>query len=90
MLGIATETVQMGVSFQLTTCDNHKVTVRMAQPLQELIHRLIEVHSVVRRYNEMHCNSYILLDDMHNFDMEGYNKAVKLIRQHPEHYITAD
>jgi len=23
-------------------------------------------------------------------DMEGYNKAVKLIHQHPDHYITAD
>ena len=37
VLGIATETDQMGMYFQLTTCDNHKVTVRMAQPLQELI-----------------------------------------------------
>jgi len=23
-------------------------------------------------------------------DMEGYNKAVKLIHQYPDHYITAD
>lgn len=90
VLGIATETDQMGTSFQLTTCDNHKVTVRMAQPLQELIQGLIEVHGIVRNPKEMQCNSYILLNDMQNFDMEGYNKAVKLIHQHPDHYITAD
>jgi len=86
VLGIATETDQMGMSFQLTTCHNHKVTVHMAQPLQELIQGLIEVHGVVRSSKEMHCNSYILLNDMQNFDMEGYNKAVKLIHQHQADY----
>jgi len=30
------QTDQMGTSFQLTTCDNHKVTVRMTQPVRIL------------------------------------------------------
>lgn len=90
VLGMATETDHMGTSFQLMTSDNYRVTVRMGQPLQELITGLIEVHGVVRNQREMHCNTYILLNDGQNFDMEGYDKAVKLIHQHPDHYITAD
>jgi len=77
-----TETDQMGTSFQLTTCDNNKVTVHMTQPLQELI----QVHCVVSSCKEMHCHSSILLNDMQNFDMESYNKAVKLIHQHRADY----
>lgn len=89
VLGLASDTDTIGMSFQLTTSDNMKVCVRMLQALPELVQGLCEIHGVVKGKKELLCNNYILFPDTHNFDMESYNKAVKLSIAHPEHYIVS-
>jgi len=86
LLGLATSVERNGLSFQLTTSDNQNIVVRLQEPLQELVHGLVEIHGSVTGRTEVICHDYILFSDelSQTFDMEAYNKAVLLMQKCPE------
>lgn len=90
LLGKAGMIDSSGRSFQLTTSDDQKVTVRLQEPFQDLIHDLIEVHGNVVNRTEILCSSFVLFPESasKDFDLESYDKAVRMMNSFPEHYIT--
>jgi len=75
-----------GLSFQLTSSDNQNIVVHLQEPLQELVHGLVEVHGSVTGGSEVTCYDYILFSDemSQTFDMESYNKAITMMQKFAE------
>ncbi|KAI0220829.1 hypothetical protein LSAT2_027702 [Lamellibrachia satsuma] len=85
VLGKAHHPDSNGMMFKLTASDGQDVTIRMTEPLQELIQGLVEVQGQINERNEVICQSYILFpgENTENFDMTLYNKAIQLMKQVP-------
>jgi len=86
VLGLATSVDRNGLSFQLTSSDNQNIVVHLQEPLQELVHGLVEVHGSVTGSSEVTCYDYILFSDemSQTFDMESYNKAITMMQKFAE------
>merc|ERR1711860_42653 len=87
LLGTASEPDNSGTSFKLKTCDDHTVTVRLQEPLQEYVQGLTEVHGEIQG-KEILAQSYVVFppEVSQNFDMAQYNKAVGLMAGNPQYY----
>ncbi|KAG8222239.1 hypothetical protein J437_LFUL001437 [Ladona fulva] len=70
-----------GMGFEMISSDNTSVSVKLGEPLQEILDGIVEVHGVGMGRNVMKCDNFLAFppEFTHNFDMAAYNEAVILI-----------
>ncbi|ELU15457.1 hypothetical protein CAPTEDRAFT_203407 [Capitella teleta] len=80
-----------GMSFELQTSDEVKVTVMLQEPVQEYLDGVVEVHGMVDQRLQIQCQQYVnFSSSTAKFDMKTYDKAIQLMHKHPQHYLTGN
>ncbi|XP_013399104.1 uncharacterized protein LOC106165443 [Lingula anatina] len=90
LMGVVKEIDNNGTSFQMESSDGQSVHIILNEPLSEdLTSLLVEVHGVVDNRNNINCQNYVPFtpEVTQSFDMETYNKAIKLSHSLKDHYI---
>jgi len=92
LLGMITSVDRSGLSFQMTASDNQPICVRLSEPLQEMLHGLVEVHGKVSSRNEISCFVYLMFSDdiSQSFDVDAYNKAVVMMHMFPDQLLNTN
>jgi len=92
LLGMVTSVDRSGMSFEMTASDKQAISVRLQDPLQEMLHGLVEIHGKVSSRNELACVDYLLFSDemSQNFDMEAYNKAITMMHMFPDQLLNTN
>ncbi|KAJ9590249.1 hypothetical protein L9F63_016636 [Diploptera punctata] len=81
ILGNILSTNPNGVSIEIKTTDNHVVTVRMMEPIQEPLSGWVEFQGVAQGKNAVSSDMYMQRpsDITEKFDVDQYNEAVTLL-----------
>jgi len=91
LIGTVSNVDKSGYAFQLTTSDQQNVSIRLLEPLQDMLHGVVEVVGSVSGSNQITCTNYTQFSEemTQNFDMESYNKAVIMMHKFPDQTFNA-